>query len=161
VASGPRCVALLPAFSNLTLNPGRSFRRPGISLAIGLGPVDSTSACRRLRCRVDSDIPSIIDLSLQGLRLLGHPFDRRWQDDQIGNNELTDYAEQYRHFERCLPGVLSKVTRYLPQGENRQLVESNLHDELSCPRPTSTCSNSSLRRSAQRRMRHQAPRSEI
>lgn len=49
--------------------------------------------------------------------------------------DLKSYAEQYGHFERCLPQVLSHAAAQLEQGEPRRLVEANLEDELSKPRP--------------------------
>lgn len=49
--------------------------------------------------------------------------------------DLGSYAQQYRHFERCLPEVLASVADGMEPGETRGLVEANLEDELTNPRP--------------------------
>ncbi len=47
--------------------------------------------------------------------------------------ELADYAEQYRHFEACLPGFLKELLVELPEGTARDLVAANLADEEGDP----------------------------
>lgn len=81
-----------------------------------------------------SDIHTALARSLEGCRLLDHPFYRRWQAGKLADDELGSYAEQYRHFERALPEVLADVAAALPEGKGRELVESNLADELGRPR---------------------------
>jgi pyrroloquinoline quinone (PQQ) biosynthesis protein C len=49
--------------------------------------------------------------------------------------ELGGYAEQYRHFEQCLPRVLAAVADTIDGGAARLLVEDTLRDEQSQPRP--------------------------
>ena len=49
--------------------------------------------------------------------------------------ELKSYAEQYRHFEKYLPGFLAEVVSLLPDGPGRALVQENLDDELGDPIP--------------------------
>ena len=66
--------------------------------------------------------------SLEGLYLLEHPFYRRWSMGQVGRDELRDYAAQYRHFERALPGMLEAIARRGEGGLRRQALE-NLADE--------------------------------
>lgn len=80
-----------------------------------------------------SDVSAAVERSLKGLRLLGHPFYRSWQDGLLQQPDLARYAEQYRHFERSLPETLSVLAGSLPAGEPRRLVEQNLDDELSRP----------------------------
>jgi pyrroloquinoline quinone (PQQ) biosynthesis protein C len=70
-------------------------------------------------------------------QLLTHPYYTRWQEGALRTAELRDYAEQYRHFERCLPEVLRGVAEELEEGEPRRLVEENLRDECSRPIPHS------------------------
>jgi pyrroloquinoline quinone (PQQ) biosynthesis protein C len=65
---------------------------------------------------------------------LDHPFYQRWQDGHLSSEDLARYAGQYRHVERCLPGVLAAVAERLDEGAARDLVEENLSDELSRPR---------------------------
>ena len=48
-------------------------------------------------------------------------------------DELAEYASQYRHFERFLPGFLGALVARLPKGHGRDLVAANLADELGDP----------------------------
>lgn len=82
-----------------------------------------------------SDIATALDQALAGLRLLDHPYYRSWQEGSLSPQDLASYAGQYRHFERCLPEVLSTLAAQLPDGPCRERVEGNLHDELSRPCP--------------------------
>lgn len=84
---------------------------------------------------LDSDVSAAIERSLDGLRLLSHPFYRSWQEGLLAERDLALYAEQYRHFERSLPDVLSAIAADLPAGDARTLVEQNLDDESSQPEP--------------------------
>lgn len=84
--------------------------------------------------------PSAIDEALStatdGLRLLDHPYYRAWQTGELRPQDLKGYAEQYRHFEACLPEVLAAAAAGIAQGDRvRDLLERNLSDELSNPRP--------------------------
>jgi pyrroloquinoline quinone (PQQ) biosynthesis protein C len=81
------------------------------------------------------DLLAAFDLAISDRRLLEHPYYRRWQDGLLTLGELGSYAEQYRHFESCLPGALSATADGLSEGPARKLVEDNLRDELSRPRP--------------------------
>ncbi len=71
--------------------------------------------------------------SIEGRRLLEHPFYRRWEAGTLDRSELATYAEQYRTIERALPGVLDTVVDDLPPGPARQFVAANLADELGRP----------------------------
>ena len=82
-----------------------------------------------------SQVSAVIDRSLEGLRLLSHPFYRSWQEGLLPERDLALYAEQYRHFERSLPEVLSAIAGDLPAGDARNLVTQNLDDESSQPEP--------------------------
>ena len=75
---------------------------------------------RRLLAKV------VID-SLASRRLLDHPFYVRWSRGDVSVDELRTYAEQYRHFEAQLPGVLRTVAA--AGGAARTAVENNLADE--------------------------------
>jgi pyrroloquinoline-quinone synthase len=81
------------------------------------------------------DLTSVFDLAVADQRLLDHPYYQSWQEGLLTRGDLAEYAEQYRHFERCLPGVLEAVSAGLPQGTARRLVEENLRDESGVPMP--------------------------
>jgi pyrroloquinoline quinone (PQQ) biosynthesis protein C len=53
----------------------------------------------------------------------------------VTRRELADYASQYRHFERYLPGFLERLVASLPEGLGRTLVAANLADEVGDPVP--------------------------
>lgn len=62
-------------------------------------------------------------------QLLTHAFYQRWSAGDLAFEELTSYAEQYRHFEQALPGFLTMtLARPLPE-RARALVAANLADE--------------------------------
>ena len=82
-----------------------------------------------------SAISTAISSSVRGLRLLDHPYYRAWEEGQLRKSDLKSYAEQYRHFEQCLPEVLHDVADQMDPGSPRRLVEANLEDELTNPRP--------------------------
>ena len=83
----------------------------------------------------DSVITTAISSSVGGVRLLDHPYYRAWQEGELTLEDLRTYAEQYRHFERSLPEVLADAAAQMERGEARRLVEANLDDELTNPRP--------------------------
>ena len=83
----------------------------------------------------DSVIATAISRSVGGARLLDHPYYRAWQEGELTLEDLRTYAEQYRHFERNLPEVLAEAAAQMERGEARRLVEANLDDELTNPRP--------------------------
>jgi len=70
-----------------------------------------------------------------GLRLLEHPFYRRWEAGELLPGELADYAAQYRHFEAMLPRFLERLADALPAGGPRDAVTANLDDERGDPVP--------------------------
>lgn len=82
-----------------------------------------------------SAIATAISFSIAGFRLLDHPYYQAWQDGELRMADLKGYAEQYRHFERSLPAVLSEAAAAMGPGRPRQLIEANLADELANPRP--------------------------
>ncbi|MGC2167577.1 MAG: iron-containing redox enzyme family protein, partial [Acidimicrobiales bacterium] len=49
----------------------------------------------------------------------------------LSREELTSYAEQYRHFEAMLPSFLRQLSDELESGAARDLVLANLSDEVS------------------------------
>jgi pyrroloquinoline-quinone synthase len=65
--------------------------------------------------------------------LLKHPFYQRWEAGELAPFELARYAEQYRHIEAALPGVLETIGERLPPGGPRDLVERNLAEERGVP----------------------------
>jgi len=82
-----------------------------------------------------SPIVSAVESAASGHRLLDHPYYRAWQDGELTADDLRRYAEQYRSFERCLPEVLSEAAVRTAPGRARDLIEANLLDEISNPRP--------------------------
>ena len=90
-----------------------------------------------LRCppMSPSPIASAVQSAVSGHHLLGHPYYRAWQDGELAPDDLQRYAEQYRSFESCLPEVLSEAAGRTVPGHARDLIEANLLDETSNPRP--------------------------
>ncbi|HEX6394773.1 MAG TPA: iron-containing redox enzyme family protein [Acidimicrobiales bacterium] len=82
-----------------------------------------------------SQVAIAVDRSVEGLRLLDHPYYRQWQEGLLTRGELAEYAEQYRHFERVLPEALEAVASRLPAGPAHDLVAGNVEDERSRPEP--------------------------
>jgi pyrroloquinoline-quinone synthase len=78
---------------------------------------------------------SVLDQAARQRRLLEHPFYRAWQTGELTKDDLADYASQYRHFEQILPAALEATAATLPAGYARRLIEANLADERSHPRP--------------------------
>ena len=70
---------------------------------------------------------------LSDRQLLDHPFYRRWEAGELSRDELTSYAEQYRHFEAMMPEFLLRLSEALEPGAARDLVLANLSDEVSAP----------------------------
>ncbi|MDA8044294.1 MAG: iron-containing redox enzyme family protein [Actinomycetota bacterium] len=81
------------------------------------------------------DPRSVLDQVASRRRLLEHPFYRAWQAGELTKGDLADYAGQYRHVEQILPAALAATAAALPAGPARRLVEANLADERSHPRP--------------------------
>ena len=81
------------------------------------------------------EVNDAISGALVGRLLLEHPFYRRWEAGELAPGELAAYAEQYRHVERALPGVLRTIAGRLPAGPARDLVIANLADEEGTPEP--------------------------
>jgi pyrroloquinoline-quinone synthase len=71
--------------------------------------------------------------ALNDRQLLDHPFYQRWEMGTLTRDELTHYAEQYRHFETMMPGFLVRLRDDLEPGEARDLVDANLKDEVTPP----------------------------
>jgi pyrroloquinoline-quinone synthase len=83
----------------------------------------------------NSELGHVLATALANRRLLNHPFYRRWEAGEVSMRELAAYAAQYRHFERYLPGFLSRLTAALADGPARDLVAANLADEQGDPVP--------------------------
>jgi len=87
---------------------------------------------------VHADLAAAVASSLEGRRLLDHPFYRRWEAGELTTGELAEYAVHYRAFEAALPEVLATVADDLAAaGEDgaAALVSRNLADELGSPEP--------------------------
>ncbi len=78
------------------------------------------------------DVKTVHELLRQaeaGLRLLDHPFYRRWQRGEVATGELAAYATEYRHFERLVPVLLSSAIDGVEDGRAVELIGRNLADE--------------------------------
>ena len=80
-----------------------------------------------------AEATGLISAGIGDKQLLSHPFYRRWEAGTLTSGELAAYAEQYRHTEAALTGVLSQVASGLPAGAVRDAVNANLADELGRP----------------------------
>jgi pyrroloquinoline-quinone synthase len=81
------------------------------------------------------DPRTVLDHVASRRRLLDHPFYRAWQAGELTKEDLANYAAQYRHVEQILPVALEATAAKLSAGHARRLVEANLADERSHPRP--------------------------
>jgi pyrroloquinoline-quinone synthase len=81
------------------------------------------------------DVRAALGAAVADRRLLTHPFYRRWEAGTLSRAELAEYAEQYRHLEHALPGVLARVVIGAPDGTVRGMAEATLDDELTNPAP--------------------------
>jgi pyrroloquinoline-quinone synthase len=81
------------------------------------------------------DSRSVLYRAAHERRLLDHPFYLAWLAGELTRSDLADYAAQYRHVEQILLATLEATAAKLPAGHARRLVEANLADELSRPRP--------------------------
>ncbi len=82
---------------------------------------------------ITATVEQAMDEALEGKRLLTHPFYQRWEAGELSQAELTDYAQQYRHFEAALPSILRGILADFPEGDGRAYVEDNLADEAGNP----------------------------
>ena len=83
-------------------------------------------------------LTAAVAATLEGRRLLTHPFYQRWEAGELGSQELAEYAVHYRAFEAVLPTVLSAVVDRLVfdgEFEAAEMVARNLADELGRPEP--------------------------
>ena len=80
-----------------------------------------------------NSVEALVLRSLDGRRLLTHPFYVRWEEGALSRDELTSYAEQYRFFEAYLPEFLTELSLRLEDGPAREAVLANLNDETATP----------------------------
>ena len=80
-------------------------------------------------------IDATVAAATQGLRLLEHPFYRRWEAGELHVGELAAYAGQYRHFEAMLPQFLGALAAEMDEGPAGRAVRANLADECGDPIP--------------------------
>lgn len=78
-------------------------------------------------------ILAVVEEALDGRRLLSHPFYQRWSRGELSREELGTYAAQYRFIEAALPGWLGSIHSSASSPEVRDLVQSNLDDEVGGP----------------------------
>jgi pyrroloquinoline-quinone synthase len=76
---------------------------------------------------------TVVLRTLNGKWLLDHPFYRRWERGELSRDELTAYAEQYRHFEAAFPALLVAAADRVPEGKARDSLLENLADEIGEP----------------------------
>ena len=82
-----------------------------------------------------ASIDDTVSTATKGLRLLEHPFYRRWEAGELLDGELAAYAGQYRHFEAKLPGFLAALADAMVEGPAKEAVRANLADECGDPVP--------------------------
>lgn len=69
---------------------------------------------------------------ISDIKLLDHPFYRRWEAGELIDGELGSYAAQYRFFESQLPVFLTSLTEQVAPSQ-RKAIEANLADEVDGP----------------------------
>jgi pyrroloquinoline-quinone synthase len=77
-----------------------------------------------------TSLEACIDATLDGHRLLHHPYYRRWTAGTLRLDELREYAAQYRNIERSQPRWLEAIVAGLEPGAARDSVTRVLDDEL-------------------------------
>jgi pyrroloquinoline-quinone synthase len=69
------------------------------------------------------DVLAELDLTRAGIRVLEHPFYRRWSAGELGAGELGCYAEQYRHAVVALAAASHEAARAAPAAYRAGLRE--------------------------------------
>ena len=72
-----------------------------------------------------------IDRIIKERHLLTHPFYARWQKGKVPIEVLREYAKQYFHYEKALPGFLRAALEHIDEGPAREAVTQVLEDESS------------------------------
>lgn|SRR5487761_1074770 len=80
-----------------------------------------------------NSLDTVLDASISDLKLLSHPFYRRWEAGELSIEELRRYAQQYQYFEAMLPRFLEQLAEELSEGLARESVLKNLADEVATP----------------------------
>lgn len=70
---------------------------------------------------------------IENIRLLDHPFYRRWEQGALQEGELASYAAQYRYFEAQLPSFLEALSSMSDNDVVKGFVDANLADEVDGP----------------------------
>ena len=90
----------------------------------------------------NDDLQETLTQVIADLRLLDHPFYKRWEAGELDAGELGRYATQYRFFEAFIPDYLESIMGAIGQDASLQgasaalnLIESNLADERGNPVP--------------------------
>jgi pyrroloquinoline-quinone synthase len=110
----------------------------GLPVGVRCGATNASDSSRpgfgvELACGMNrTDLDRLLAEALRERRLLDHPFYQRWQAGELVLAELASYAEQYRHFEKMLPDVLTTVASSVGEPA-RTLLQANLDDELGNP----------------------------
>ena len=71
----------------------------------------------------------IIDAQIADRHLLTHPFYRAWQQGELTQEALSDYAAQYYHHVAAFPTYLSALHSHTPSAVTRRALLQNLVDE--------------------------------
>lgn len=61
--------------------------------------------------------------------LLRHPFYQAWRNGELTREDLREYAADYYHHVAAFPGYLAQCAASLPDGELRESILRNLHEE--------------------------------
>jgi pyrroloquinoline-quinone synthase len=81
------------------------------------------------------DLSQSVTRTLEGRTLLSHPFYRRWEAGELGDDELAAYAAQYAYVERQLPDTLESTIASTTSAPVRASLKENLDDERGRPMP--------------------------
>ena len=78
----------------------------------------------------DNDLIAQLDAATRDHRLLEHPFYQAWVAGTLERDDLAFYSTQYWRQVEAFPGYLSDLAGRLPEGPAREIVETNLSDEV-------------------------------
>ncbi|MCS7140956.1 MAG: iron-containing redox enzyme family protein [Candidatus Nitrosocaldus sp.] len=75
------------------------------------------------------EIVERIDLEVERLSLLKHPFYRLWSEGRLSMDALRGYALEYFHLVRHVPEMVENVMQHHGGGEYAREIDNNLREE--------------------------------
>lgn len=76
-----------------------------------------------------------INAIIKERHLLTHPFYVKWSQGKVPMESLREYAKQYYHYEKALPGFLASALEHIDDDAAHAAVREVKVDEESNPRP--------------------------